>query len=248
MTEVVDSSCAIGMSSVPARGVDFGVPDLIQEMEDASVDRALVYHNLAREHYPVMGNGKLMQAIHGEPRLLPAWVLLPHHTGEVGGPEEMVTQLLDAGVRVARLYPKDHNFSLSEWGCGPLLSVLEDHRIPLMIDLSQTDLEGIHRLCAANPRLPVILSDVGYRSDRFIYPLLERHGNLHVETGKYQTHRGVESICSRFGASRLIFGSRTPELACGPMAMSIRYARIDPESKDSILGGNILHLMDGVRP
>jgi predicted TIM-barrel fold metal-dependent hydrolase len=247
MTEIIDSSCSIGMATVPGGGSEFSFHDLIQAMDLAEIDRALVYHTAAKEHDPDVGNRKLMNEISEERRMIPAWVLLPHHAGDMGEPEEVIGRLLDAGARVARLFPKAHNFSLSSWGCGPLLDALEVHRIPTMIDLGQTDFDAIQGVCSRNPDLPIILSDVAYRSDRYIYPLLEQCGNLHIETARYQTHRGVEAICARFGSSRLIFGSRAPELSPGPMAMTVRYARIDRDSKERILGGNLLRLMEGVR-
>lgn len=119
--------------------------------------------------------------------------------------------------------------------------------MPLMIDLEQTTFDQISSICTDHPDLPLILSDVAYRSDRYIYPLLESHSNLYIETARYQTHRGIESICDSFGPRRLIFSSRTPELTCGPMAMMVRYAKIAPKDKEMILGGNLAELIRRLR-
>lgn len=216
-------------------------------MDLAGIDKTVVYHSWAREHDPRTGNRKLMELIREDHRLLPAWVILPHNTGEMEPPEELVQRMIDNGVTMARMFPKDHSFSLSEWGSGPLLAALEEHRMPVMIDLGQTSYDQIFDICAAHPDLPLILSDVAYRSNRYIYPLLEIHRNLRIETSRYQPHRGIEAVCARFGSSRLIFGSQSPELACGPMAMTIRYASITQDDKERILGGNLEDLMKEVR-
>jgi len=231
----------------PVLGKEFSVEILEREMDLADVDRAVVYHALAREHDPAVGNSATTKLVGSHFRLLAAWVLLPPHTREMEPPKELVERMAAGHVALARIFPTDHNFSLSEWSCGPLLSALESTRMPLMVDLTQTSCEQVATACTAHPDLPLILSDVGYRLGRSIYALLSAHPNLRIETSRYQAHRGIESICREFGASRLLFGSHSPELVCGPMAMTIRYARISKAEKDKILGGNFQALMRGIR-
>ncbi len=247
MPTTIDCNCMVGPATVPASGSEFSVDLLKKGLDLAGLDRAMVYHSWAKEHDPKIGNQKLMKLVAEEPRLMPVWVLLPHDTGEMEAAEDLVQSMIRNGVHMARLFPKDHNFSLSEWGCGDLLSALEQRRIPLMVDLSQSDYDSMAAVLSAHPDLPLILSDVAYRSDRFIYPLLAAHPNLRIETSRYQTHRGIESICDRFGSSRLVFGSRSPDLPPGPMAMTIRYASIGRDDRERILGGNIQSLMEGIR-
>lgn len=247
MAQVIDCNCMVGPSTIPILGKEFSVEILEKEMDLARVDRAVVHHALAREHDPTVGNVATMELIRSHPRFLAAWVLLPHHTREMEPPKDLVERMVENRVVLARIFPSDHSFSLSEWSCGPLLSALEDRRMPLMVDLTQASYDQIVAACTAHPGLPLILSDVGYRTDRSIYPLLAAHANLRIETSRYQTHRGIESICRNFGASRLVFGSRSPELVCGPMAMTIRYAQISKAEKDKILGGNFQALMRGIR-
>jgi predicted TIM-barrel fold metal-dependent hydrolase len=164
----------------------------------------------------------------------------------MGAIEDVLGEMIEEKITMARVFPKEHNFSFTEWGCGSTLSAIERAGIPLMIDLDQTSYDQVSAVCSSHPDLKLILSDVAYRADRFIYPLLALHPNLYIETARYQTHRGIEAICKRFGPSRLVFGSRVPDLACGPMAMTIRYAGIDVEERDQILGGNLARLMEGI--
>lgn len=247
VAQVIDCNCMVGPTMNPVMGKEFSVEILEREMDLAGVDKAVVHHALAREHDPAVGNAATTQLAKSHPRLLPAWVLLPHHTREMEPPKELVERMVESHVVLARLFPADHTFPLSEWSCGPLLSALEDRRVPLMVDLTQTNCDQVATTCAAHPDLPLILSDVGYRMGRSVYGLLSACPNLRIETSRYQAHRGIESMCREFGAGRLLFGSRSPELVCGPMAMTIRYARISKAEKDRILGGNLETLMRGIR-
>ncbi len=216
-------------------------------MDKAEINATVVYHAWAKEHDPRIGNKKLMEEISGRPRLLPTWVLLPPATRELKPPEEILQEMVAKKVVMGRLFPKDHRFPLVEWCCGELLSTMEAHRMPILVDLDQTDPEHINAVCQSHPELPIVLSNVNYRVNRFLFPLLSRNRNLHLETSFYQNHRGIETLCKRFGSSRLLFGSRSPEFAPGPMAMAIRYAQISGEEKSKILGGNLNRLIEGIR-
>jgi hypothetical protein len=247
LPQVIDSNCRIGPSTIPPSRAIETTDQVKEELDLARVDKAVVYHAWARQHDPPTGNRELLEAIRGDPRFLPAWVLLPHHTEEAGIPEQLLQEMTEIDAALARIFPKDHNFSLSEWCCGPLLSALEERRMPTMVDLGQISYEEIHAVCSAHPGLPLLLSEVAYRADRLVYPLLKAHPNLRLETSRYQTHRGIESICRRFGSERLVFGSQTPDLACGPMAMTVRYARISEDEKAGIMGGNLQEMIGGIR-
>jgi len=246
LSQVIDSNVMIGPSTIPPGGEAFTPDALKKQMDTAAIDRAVVYHSWSREHSPTLGNQRLMELIHQEPMLLPSWVMLPDDTGEMEPPEDLVSDMVHKGVFLARVFPKDHNFSLSRWSSSHLFSALQEHRMPTMIDLSQTNYDEIAAICQAFPDLPLILSDVAYRTDRYIYPLLRSFPHLYIETSRYQTHRGVEALCKRFGPERLIFGSHSPQFPPGPAAMTVRYALIDQESKNKILGGNLEGLMEGI--
>lgn len=244
--KTIDSNCMIGPTTLNSRGSEYTIDDLLAELDMAGIDSALVYHSLSKEHDPATGNEMITEMLEDQDRLNPIWVLLPESTGEFGPIVDTIESMIEEGVSMARVYPKQHNFYFSDWGCGALLDGLERSGMPLMIDLGQTSFDQISAVCSSHPDLKLILSDVAYRTDRFIYPMLEMHPNLHIETARYQTHRGIEAITGRFGAERLVFGSRVPELACGPMAMTIRYSRIGKMDQEKILGGNMARLVEGI--
>ena len=246
MSKTIDSNCMIGPTALNVQGSEYTVDDLKTELDLADIDMAMVFHSVSKEHDPSTGNERLMDLLSRENRLKPVWVLLPESTGGFGPIEDVLSSMMEGKVSMARIFPKDHNFSFTDWGCGTLLSALEASGMPLMIDLSQTSYDQVNAVCSSHPNLNLILSDVAYRADRFIYALLSSHTNLYLETARYQTHRGIEAMCGKFGPTRLIFGSRVPDLSIGPMAMTIRYSKIGEGEKDQILGGNLIRLMEGI--
>lgn len=242
-----------------ARGLLTGPTDpstLLAEMDKVGVQHALVTHVQAREYHPSEGNRLLMAELTGHPRLFPCWTLLPHHTGEMPEPEVLVRQLLDAGVHAARVFPAvaggwGHRFSLNKYVAGPLLKVLERHHIPLFVDwlLARRDdppWRDVIELCENYPALPLVLVRVGGRSDRDVFPLLEAFPNLHIETGGYVAHRGLEGLVERYGAHRLLYGSGYPYYTLTGAAFRLAHTQLPVESRRLIAGDNLRRLLSGV--
>jgi predicted TIM-barrel fold metal-dependent hydrolase len=181
------------------------------------------------------------------PALIPCVTLLPHHAAEFPPPDEHVPQLLAQGVGAVRLYPKAHNFSLAEWCAGDMLAALERHRVPLSIELGETNWGDVHTLCAGHPALPVIVTRVNYRQERYLYALWERHANLHVDISHFQGHRAVEEAVQRFGPQRLLFGTGLPFYSPGGPVLMVVRAEIDAAARETIAGGNLRRLLAGNR-
>lgn len=247
--EYFDCSCYFGKRTVVNPGSFYRVEDLISKMEYYGIGKALVYHSMARECAPVTGNEMLMNDIKNYPSLIPVWVVMPHHTGEFPDPGTLREQLKLSGVRAVRMFPlvTDQNYCISEWNCGELFSMLERCGIPLLIGFDQFKWDELYGLCSSHPDLHVILTDMNYREDRNLYPLLKKFGNLYVETFGYKQHHGIEEICSRFGANRLIFGSGMPLQSGASGVAMINYARIGEEEKRMIASGNLERLLECVR-
>ncbi|MBI3948686.1 MAG: amidohydrolase family protein [Armatimonadetes bacterium] len=215
---------------------------LIGEMDYCGIERALVYHAWAREWDAASGNRKLLEEIEGLDRLAPCFCPLPHATEEMPPPEALAVDL-KARRGAARLYPKEHQYVLSEWCCGRLLSALEDAGVPVLLEMAQASWDDIAGVLKAHPRLPVIVLGTSYRIDRYAYPLWERFDNLHVETATYQVMRGIEAVCRRFGPERLVFGTGLPLLDAGGPIAQVMYAELPEREKRLIAGGTLARLL-----
>ncbi len=111
--------------------------DFVGDYDYYGIGAALVHHAVAVEYHQDVGNRRLLDEIKGLPRLLPQWVVMPHHTAEMAPPDELIPEMLERGVRAVRIYPKMHNFPLSDQVCGPLFEALQEKRIPVFVDLTE---------------------------------------------------------------------------------------------------------------
>lgn len=241
-----DCNCCVGKFAIPQPGSVFSVNGLLAEMDYFGIDRALVYHAWAREYSPSEGNGRLIEEIAGCDRLVACWVVIPHYTGEMPAPAQLIAEMKGQGVRAVRIFPADsfHHWSLSDWSAKPLLSELASHRVPLLVGFDQLTWDAIHHLGVAYPDLPIIVTEVRYEEWRHLYPLLEILPNLYIDLSWTIVHCGLEAAVGRFGSNRFLFGSRMPIFSAGPALCYINYADLNAEDKALVAGGNLRRLLD----
>ena len=243
-----DCNCSVGRVIYPHLT---DIPDakgLLREMQTAGIEEALVYHIVARDGYPPDGNSMLMEEIKDFEELHPAWVVLPHHTGEMSPPEELLRQMKKNNVKAVRVYPKlnYHSFSISEWCVGELLSALEEERIPLILDMETVTWEDVNTILVNHQQLPVIAAACTYRNNRYIYPLLEKHENLFIELSRFMGAGAIEDVVKRFGSRPLLFGTNMPQYAGAAVVSLLTYTDIDEKDKQVIAGANLRNLLKEV--
>jgi predicted TIM-barrel fold metal-dependent hydrolase len=253
-----DANVMVGRWPTYSRGSFCSLHGLAEEMERCRITESLVFHSLAKEYNPEIGNQELLKELGDDKRFHPCWVLVPHQTKEIPNPTSMVEQMLKMGVRAVRIFPLRHNFSISRCVLGELLAVLEDHRIPLLIDFTReleiynkggtmAEWHEIAEVCSEYRELPVILIRQGAGQNRSLYALLEKLDNLHLEISYYFGHRGIEHICENLGAEHLIYGTGMPVFSAGPPTMLVTYAMISDADKRLIAGDNLRRLVKEVR-
>ncbi|MEN6317068.1 MAG: amidohydrolase family protein [Clostridiaceae bacterium] len=243
--EFFDCDCSFGKRSIVNPGSFHKLEDLLDRMKLYGIGKALVYHSMAREYDPMVGNEMLSEELGKDLPLCPVWVVMHHHTEEFPKPEELLFQMKKNHIRAVRMFPgnSDHAYSIARWNCGELLSMLEANKIPLLIGMDQLNWNELYSLLSDFPGLPIILSGVGYGSNRNLYSLLQQFENLYLETIGYKTHNGIEEICRKFGAGRLVFGSGMPLFSGASAVSMISYARISEAEKRMIAGENLNRLL-----
>ena len=240
--EFFDCNAQIGKFSTPTPDSFFTGKELVENLTRCGISRALVYHSLALEWHPAEGNEHVFSEIEGLP-FEPAWVVMPHHCGDFPGPRDLVQLMRKRKVGAVRVYPTTHQWRLADWCAGDLFSALEGARIPVLLDLGQTNFDEVQALLAAHPLLPMVLLRTSYRCDRYIYPLFERYPNFAIESGGYQATGGIEAIVERFGARTLVFGTGAPLTEPGAAVTQITYADISDADKTAIAGGNLRRII-----
>ncbi|MGD8239207.1 MAG: amidohydrolase family protein [Armatimonadota bacterium] len=251
-----DANCCVGRSSRQPAWEPTSVEELLAEMDRCGVEWAAVHHTMAKEHHPNIGNLALMNELAGQNRLVPCWVVLPGHTQEMPpsvpewryGPEVQhhrpVSWMLGRGIRCVRMYPRLHGYSLTPAVCAEVFTELGHHRVPCFIDRDQITWPELDAICGEFSRIPVVLSNTGYRVTRDLYALLKKHRNLFMEISRYEIHDGIEGICEQFGARRLLFGTGYPQYALGCAITMLACAQISQHDKELIASGNLRRLLE----
>ncbi len=251
-----DANCCIGRSSRRPPWETTSVEELLREMDYCGIEWAMVHHVTAMEHHPNIGNLALMNEIAGQQRLVPCWVVLPGHTGEMppSVPEwrygaevrhhRPVSWMLGRGIRAVRMCPKLHGYTLTPAVWGELFTELGHHRVPAFIDCDQLSWSELDTICSEFSRVPMVLSNTGYRISRDLYGVLKQHRNLFMEISRYEVHFGIDDICERFGARRLLFGTGYPKYAPGCAITMLACAQISAHDKELIASGNLRRLLE----
>jgi hypothetical protein len=240
-----DCNCSVGRTGYPHLFDISDAAGLQQEMTTAGIEEALVYHAVARDAHPPLGNGLLMEEIKGRPGLHPVWILLPHHAGEMPPPDQLLDELKALGVKAVRAYPArtHHSFSLAGWCAGELLAALDAARVPLILDAEIVSWEDVWSLLKSYLHLPLIMANCSYRHNRYLYPLFEKFQNLFVETSRFMGGGTIEDVIRHFGTRPLLFGTNMPQYTGTAAVALIAYADIEDKDKDAIAGGNLRRLI-----
>jgi len=243
-----DVQATIGRPARPGPMLFGDVESLRAEMARLGIRKALVRHFSCSDSGPFLGNRLLTEAVAGCNDLMPAWCVLPDGAGELGKPADFVSRLIEQGARAAWALPRKMQWFLEDWCCKGLLDALEERRVPLMFSYEDTTPQALDQLLGNHPELPVILLAVSYRLNRVLFPLMERHPNLHLSTGPpFSIHEGIETICERFGPGRLLFGTGLPTCEAGASISALTYARIPARHRRLIACGNLDRLIGEVR-
>lgn len=244
-----DCRASFGMRCFRAPGSFYRKEELLEKMKNYSIENALVYHAMAKEYDPQVGNERLCRELKDTPNLYPVWAVLPHWTGEFDPPEALLPKMKKHNVRALTMFPSSvcQNFSLAEFACGAIFRMCEEHHIPLFIDMDQMGgTAAVDQLCTAHPELPLVVTKVNYRIDRDLYPLMSKHSNFYIETSGYKPMEGIKHLCARFGAHRLLFGTGMPETSGSAAVGLVTYADISDKEKEMIASGNLRKLLGGV--
>jgi hypothetical protein len=242
-TAYFDSNLIVGRRASPRPENDLTTEQIIDDMAWAGIGHALATHAAAVEYDPLIGNQRLTELTQIFPQLAPCYTVQPHPSDGFPQGSDLVDYLASGGARAVRIFPLKHSFSLSRTVSGNLLTTLEEAGIPVFLDMMQTNFEEVDDLLSRHPDLKLILLRVGYRINQWLYPLLEKHPNLHFELALYPLHRGIEEVARRFGASRMLFGTGLPVWDAGAAVSHIEYAKISTDEKQAIAAENLKSLL-----
>lgn len=246
MLNFADCNIAVGQPNAVSGWRLYDSREIAQEAQRCGIRRGLAWCNAALDLHPVDGNAEIDHICRTEPFYLPVWVVMPNHTGEFFGPEELRRKLAQSGAAAVRLAPKYNvlGYSLQDWCCGELLSMLEQAGIPALLDADQTDWDTVHAVCCAHPALKLVITNLYYRQSRYLFPLLKAHKGLYLETSGLKSFGLLQTFCEQVGAHKLLFGSNLGTFSAGSAVCIVNYALISEKEKEAIAGRNLEGLLE----
>ena len=227
---------------------------LLEEMEWCGIQGALIAHSTAKEYDPIYGIRMLLQELKKSRRLYGVWTVMPHHTREFPAPQDAVKEMTDNGIRVAKMYPRSHRYPFTMDFCGDLLHELERKEIVLMVEgghnynpdifepSNQVLLSELDAMLERFPGLKVVLLHSRWESTRYVYPLMMKHKNLHLELSNHQGNHAMEIFAEWYGEDRILFGTGALEKSPGAAKSFVDYCTLGDEAKQKVAAGNILRL------
>jgi Amidohydrolase len=236
--KLFDANARVGSSGVYGE-LALEADSLVTEMKRFAIVEALVSHWAGEEYDATEGNVALERDL--RPNLTPAWAVLPG--------QQSIDALAARRPLAVRLTPgvNQHNFSLSRWCAGPLFEYLEEHSVFTLIARLEIDWDRLVALMENFPRLVVVLLDTGYRTDRYLFPLLDRFPNLYFDSATYLAHRQFETFVEQRGPDRVLFGTRLPLYTPASSLGVLASARIPDEARLAVAGGNLRRLLADCR-
>jgi predicted TIM-barrel fold metal-dependent hydrolase len=261
-----DCNCMLGEQTIPRPYAEYGKEGLLEKMDYYGIKEALVLHSRARSYSAAEGNRILLEMLEGEKRLHPCLVFNLHNEVEIDNPNEYVADAVRKGVKGFSVFPPiAHPYCVEDWAVGPMFKALEKHRLPVILEQSDLSFftrfpddltssgwsgfspENIYKLCKTYPLIPFIIGRFHFFSTRIGVPLLRQLHNLYADISYYSTHRGIEFLSQKVGASRLVFGTSYPfHNPAVPLGL-VTYADVTEAERESIAQGNLRKLVRGVR-
>jgi len=250
----LDSYATVGKRGPKDIEAYFETGILLEEMEWCGIHGAFVAHAMAKEYDPIYGNKMLLHELKRSSRLFGVWTVMPHHTREFPQPRDAVKEMLDNGIRVAKMYPRAHRYPFSVDLCGDLLREFERNEILLMVEgghcygpdllepSNQVLLTDLDAILTRFPNLKVLLQASRWESTRFTNPLMMKHKNLHLELSNHQGNRAMEIFAEWYGAERILFGTGALEKSPGAAKAFVDYCTLNGEEKQKIASGNLARL------
>jgi predicted TIM-barrel fold metal-dependent hydrolase len=240
-----DCNAFIGKHNNPYNASPFTSDMLEQSIINSSIKSSLVHHSASVYYDAFYGNKILIEEIKGKSFAANlCWVVVPEMCNSEKEAESFYDQMKQYKISAIKIFPRYHYFILRSGSLDNLFNILNKNHIPLLISQEETSWDEILYILDTFKNLPFILLNSWYRMERYISPLLRKYKNFNLDISRYQTHGGIEYLCSNYGSERLLFGSSTPIFSPESVMMMIAHADISHTEKENIAGKNLMRLLN----
>lgn len=242
--EFFDSNAFIGQPLLGVRYAASSSRELLREMDDNGISKALVWHIVQHDYSPKIGNEITSNEISESSRLYGVWTLLPPNIDDVIC-DDFISKMKKNRIAALRIFPEHHGFEFDEIVFGKFIHEIVERKVPLILSLPNKFIDGvswqfINELMKAFPELTCIICNINRFYDRYTYPLLENYPNIYLETSLASIRaRALENLVNRFGSGRLVFGSGYPLGYPQAPMLQLIHAEISDEDKKQIASSNL---------
>jgi predicted TIM-barrel fold metal-dependent hydrolase len=245
---VFDANAALGRRHDKRVAVDTA-DGVIGVMDEAGVERALVYAPHASTYDPRDGNALLIEQIGDESRLVPQFVCSPIFNRLNAFADEVAA----AGVRSVRMLPGLHNYPFRDWVVRPWLEWMADTRTPVWLPIDAPSRTGplaidprdVYETLKANPGVTGVLCEVKYNDLSWALSLLRSLPNVYIEISRFVVTGGIEYLLEAAGEERILFGSRFPDSGMALQLYSLHHSGLSDTTLRAICAGNLDRLLTG---
>jgi predicted TIM-barrel fold metal-dependent hydrolase len=241
-----------GVASLPRLLVESTTDDLIEAMDEAGVDQALVI-----AHPPFATNEMVLEACSMNPdRLIPVVNIAK---GE-DDPAAKFREYLELGARVLKIHAAADGEGVNSARYRALLEVAQERGIPVILhtgciqnrlfykDPSWGKVESFAPWFEAYREVTFVLAHMNFHEPMKALEMCELYSNLVVDTS-WQPAEIIGEAVRRIGAERVLFGTAWPfvgqNIALGKSRIEegVESGVYTREQADLVLGGNAVRIL-----
>ncbi|MEU4394211.1 hypothetical protein [Kribbella sp. NPDC023855] len=215
---------------------------------DAAGLRAHLSRSHIRHALAISTRGALFDAASGNAETIAAAGdgLVPVGTVDLRdavGAGEQLDALVEQGVRCLRLFTVQQGAHGDTPSYRAVVAAAIERGMVLLQDGDPRVFGG---LLAGRGAEVVFLDLHGYLLGDFLL-MAKGEPGFRATTRMLSSPDGIERVVGSVGAEHLVFGSRTPLMDVSPQTLRLRYARITPEERALIAGGNVQKMLEKLR-
>lgn len=155
---------------------------------------------------------------------------------------EEVGRCVELGFKLFKLFPNEQGWGHDYAPFSRLLKIIGEYSLPILLPAS-SGMTPMARI-ASHFKTPVIFTGVSYGNLSEALVIMEETPDIYIETSRLNTPDAYELIVETVGPGRVLFGSGAPLEHIGSVLEPIMKAEISQGARQSILGGNLLELLD----
>ena len=226
----------------------FPTPEsFLEHLDYLGIDRSLVWHVVARDLNPMIGNRRLLEEIAAaglESRLLPAFVITPSCFFEYGVLDFLREHLAAGRCRALRIMPEVSRFPIRQ--IERVLQVLAPYEPALFWDCrhcaDETDMRDFEYLAGVFPQMAFVITQKMWGGFGSVLDLMWRHPNVYIDTSWLHMRETIELLVENYGAQRVLFGIGYKS-HYGAAIAALAHARISDAQRALIAHGNVERLL-----